>query len=288
MIVVVGSANRDLTTQVERHPLPGETVVARRMRESHGGKGANQAVAAARLGQSVLFVGAVGDDSGADDLVGELVAEGVDTSVVSRIEGPSGTAFITLADNAENSIVVVPGANGMLEISPAQSAMIATADVVLAQCEVPVDALETARNAASGIFVLNAAPAIRLPPSLIASVDVLVVNQHELVSLAGGTDPQSARSLGCATVVVTLGADGAQIVTTSDIGYVPAPDVAVRDTTGAGDAFCGAFASALSDGRDVFEASAWGVAAGSHATTIVGARSGPNRARLESLLRRNT
>lgn len=281
----MGSINLDIIVEVARHPRPGETVVARRQRTAHGGKGANQAVAAARLGTDIVFVGAVGSDAAATELLRGLEAEGVDAATVATVDGPSGTAYIAVSDDGENSIIVVPGANAHLAIDGAQVEAVGHADVVLSQCEIPTPAIEAAQAATAGTFVLNAAPAKRLPSALLASVDVLIVNEHEAKTVAGSTEPTALRALECDTVVVTLGARGAQIVTRSDIGYVAAPSVAVRDTTGAGDAFCGAFCSALVQGGDVFEATAWGVAAGSHATTAIGARGGPQQDQLKATLR---
>ena len=283
MITVVGSVNLDTVADVDRIPRPGETVVASRVTRHDGGKGANQAVAAARLGHPVAFVGAVGDDEAGATLVRGLTAEGIDTSGVMQVDAPSGTAHITVDRSGENAIVVSPGANGAFSLDDGARALIRAADVVLTQCEIPVGVISEAFQHAEGSFVVNAAPPIALPTSVLVGADVLVVNEHELRQLAGGSDPDAARQLGSQTVVTTLGASGAQVVTSGDVGYVAAPPVAVRDTTGAGDAFCGAFAVALAEGLDVYEATVWGVAAGSHATTMMGARTAmPSREQLES------
>ncbi len=281
MIVVVGSVNLDTVATVEDHPRPGETVLASSHVTAHGGKGANQAVAAARLGAVVRFIGAVGEDAAGASLTDELAREGIDTDLVRRVRGPSGVALVTVDHRGENTIVVGSGANAHVSIDAQERAALADADVVLCQLEVPMRAVAAAAEASRGVFILNAAPARAVPSATLGLVDVLVVNQHELASLAGSAEPSAARTLGVPTVVVTLGARGAQIVTTSDVGFVPAPVVDARDTTGAGDTFCGALAASLDEGLDIFDATARGVVAGSLATMGVGARTAmPTRDRL--------
>jgi ribokinase len=274
MIVVVGSANMDIVVRVGRHPGPGETVIAHDHGTHHGGKGANQAVAAARLGGDVHFVGCVGDDEAGVELRSSLAHEGVDVGHLASAGGPSGIALVTVDEDGENAIVVGRGANASLALTDGDRTLISRADVVVSQLEIPLRVVVDAAGAATGTFVLNAAPARPLPPELTEAVDVLVVNEHELTVVAGGTSVPSVRGLGIETVVVTLGARGAQVVTPWDIGYIPALEVPVMDTTGAGDAFCGALAAALDEGRDVFEAAARAVAAGGLAVTRVGARAG--------------
>ena len=287
MIVVLGSVNLDVVATVERHPRPGETVMARSHVTHHGGKGGNQAVAAARLGSEVAFIGCVGSDQTGLDLRAGLEDEGVDCDALSVAGDVSGMAWITVDEHGENSIVVGPGANARVSPGPEHRSLLETASVVLMQLEVPLDAVAAAATMASGTVVLNAAPARSLSSRLLDSIDVLIVNEHELRQLAGSTDPTSARALGVPVVVLTLGERGAQVVTTSDIAHVTPPSVDVRDTTGAGDAFCGAFVSGLDDGLDVFECASRGVVAGSLATTKLGARTGmPDRARLESAIAR--
>ena len=287
MITVIGSVNLDVTATVERHPRRGETVLATRLETWHGGKGANQAVAAARLGGEVAFVGAVGRDAAGNELTSHLGAEGIDVSAVRVVGEPSGTAMITVDDEGENAIVVASGANWYVEVDEVASDLIERSDVVLSQLEIPFDVVEDAAKISSGTFILNAAPPARLPPSLLEAVDVLIVNQHEAMALAGSMEPGALRSIGVATVVATLGAEGAQVVTAADVGYVPALPVMPTDTTGAGDAFCGAFAVAMSEGRDVFEAAAFGAVAGALATTESGARRGlPTRRQLDAAIRR--
>jgi ribokinase len=287
VITVVGSVNLDITVGVDRHPRRGETVLANRLETGHGGKGANQAVAAARLGAEVAFVGAVGRDAAGNELVSHLGQEGIDVSAVSVVGESSGTALVTVDETGENTIVVASGANWFVEIGEAARSRIGASSVVLSQLEIPFDIVEEVGRATSGTFILNAAPPARLPQSLLETVDILIVNQHEAMALAGSLEPAALRDIGVPTVVATLGAEGAQVVTAGDVGYVPAPPVRPVDTTGAGDAFCGAFAVAMDEGRDVFEAAALGAAAGALATRRVGARLGlPDRAALDAALAR--
>ncbi len=276
-VLVVGSVNQDVVVRVPRHPGPGETVLGSGMAMFDGGKGANQAVAAARLGAQVAFVGRVGADEAGAVLLAGLASEGVDTRWVA-VDGavPSGMAMITVDASGENSIVVVPGANHALDTRDVERARdaLAHAAVTMLQLEVPLEAVARAAELAAGIVVLNPAPARSLPSGLLGSVDVLVPNEHELEVLVGSGDPEAARELDVQTVVVTLGADGAVIVTADELLAVPAPPVDAVDTTGAGDAFCGALAWALSQGRAIEDAVEVAVEVGAAATTARGARGG--------------
>lgn len=276
MIVVVGSVNLDLVARVRAHPAPGETVTAKEFVTVHGGKGANQAVAAARLGGSVTFIGAVGDDAESPELLARLTGEGVDVTHVRAVEGErSGVATITVDDLGENAIVVHPGANASVSLAPADLELISAASVVLLQLEIPVDVVTEAARAATGTVILNAAPAQVLPDSLVDSVDVLVVNEHERAITVGDDAGRIA------TIVTTLGSAGAEIRQGDSITTVPAPVVSVVDTTGAGDTFCGAFAEAIDRGEDVVGAVKWAARAGSLATTGFGARGAmPTRAEM--------
>ena len=285
MITVVGSVNLDTIAVVTEFPRPGETVPAVSVSTAHGGKGANQAVAAARMGTDVTFIGCVGNDSAGPELVDRLADEGIDVAHVASAVGTSGFALITIDQRGENTIVVGAGTNGGVALDEASRAAVREASVVLCQLEIPISTVLDAADAARGTVILNAAPARPLPPELLESIDVLIVNESELRGLTGASEPASARSLGVATVVVTLGADGAQVVTAGDIGYVRAPVVTVRDTTGAGDTFCGVFAAAIEEGRDVFQAATMGVIAGSLATTKLGAREAmPARGAVERMM----
>lgn len=289
MIVVVGSVNRDLVARVEHHPAPGETVLGSGHETMPGGKGANQAVAAARLGSDVVFVGRVGADEAGTSLATELVREGVDAGHVAvDEEAPSGLAIITVDDAGENSIVVSPGANGRVtsdDVAGAAAVLMA-ATVTLLQLEIPLDAVTAAAQTATGVVILNAAPAATLPEDLLQATDVLVVNRVELEALTGSDDPASARGLPVPVTVVTLGPDGAHVVRAESDESFPSPQVTPVDTTGAGDTFCGALASGLDKGLNLEASVRRAVVAGSLAVTAIGARSGmPTHPELEGVLR---
>jgi ribokinase len=276
VIVVVGSINLDVVVGVERHPVPGETVVGGDRRELPGGKGANQAVAAARLGATVGFVGRVGDDDAGRRLRGGLAAEDVDVEHV-RVdpEAPTGMALIAVDGAGENTIVVSPGANGRVGASDVEAAgdVLAGAAVTLVQHEVPEEAVAAAIAGAGGTVVLNPAPA----RPIVAAIDVLVPNRGELEALAGraGDPVELARGLQDArAVVVTLGAEGAVVVEGERVERIPAPRVEAVDTTGAGDAFCGALAQALDGGADLVEAARWAARAAAASITRPGAQGG--------------
>ncbi len=294
-VVVVGSINQDLTVSTPRHPLPGETVLGGGHSWGGGGKGANQAVAAARLGSRTGFIGRVGADEPGRALVAGLDAEGIDVSCVSIDPStPTGLAVITVDDQAENSIVVSSGAN--MELTPAQvsdcSPMFDETKVVLAQLEIPLESVLEAARAASGIFCLNPAPARPVPAELLERVDVLIPNRTELATLASMDPPLSrdqvveaaSRVEGPGTIVVTLGHEGAMVIRSSEVTELAAHEVEPVDTTGAGDAFCGALANALARGEDLSVAGRWATLAGSLATTKPGAREAmPTRDEMERL-----
>ena len=263
-VAVVGSLNLDLVVRVARLPGPGETVTGDDVFRNPGGKGANQAVAAARLGRRVAMVGRVGDDDAGRELLGSLEADAVDTSQVRVVAGvPSGIALITVSEDGENQIVVSPGANARLtpdDVGQAGAALGAAA-VTLLQLEVPLEAVAAAARAAGGTVVLNPAPVRDLPEELLAEVDVLVPNRVELAQLAGGAEPGTvaeatrlAGRLPARAVVVTLGADGCLVVEHGDATHVPAVGVRAVDTTAAGDAFCGGLADALAGGATLEDA----------------------------------
>jgi ribokinase len=265
-VTVVGSANLDLVASVARCPSPGETLLADGYAEHPGGKGLNQAVAAARSGAPTRLVAALGDDDAGRRLLDVVHAEGIDADHVAVVAGPTGRAMIAVAADGENSIVVVPGANGGLTWPGAP-----TGAVVLAQLEVPieavVDAFAAARRAGA-LTILNPAPARALPAELLSTCDVVVPNEHEL-ELVGGADALLAA--GVRAVVVTRGGAGVEVVESGGTWFEPAVAVDVVDTTGAGDAFCGALAARLSTGDDLRAAVRWAVAAGGLATTVAGA-----------------
>ncbi|MGN6426008.1 MAG: ribokinase [Leifsonia sp.] len=250
---VVGSANLDLVYRVERIPSPGETVLAVSADAVPGGKGNNQAVAAARAGADVTFVVALGRDAAGDRLAAEARSAGA-AVLDRRVDAPTGTALITVDAAGENSIVVDSGANGLLAgLAPAERDAVTAADVLLLQLETPIETVEEAAvlaHAAGTLVVLNAAPVRALPEALLAAVDILVVNEHEARLLApdAGSPQESAAALatGGRSVVLTLGGAGALVVAPgAEPVAIPAHRVEVVDTTGAGDTFCGALAAEL-------------------------------------------
>jgi ribokinase len=264
-VVVLGSLNVDLVTHVERHPHPGETVLGEGLERLAGGKGANQAVAAAAAGASVTMVGAVGDDEGGRAYVDRLTARGVDVSEIAVLpDVPTGTALIVVDSDGENTIVVAPGANARVG---ARVDTIRTGDVLLVQLEVPLETVAEAcrlATAKGARVVLNVAPYADLPDDVVALADPVVANEHEARLLAeSGASPRS--------LLVTLGAGGAEW----DGLRLPAVEVApdeLLDTTGAGDAFCGALAAALARGEDRVPALEAALAAGADAVRHLGAQ----------------
>ena len=281
-VVVLGSANLDIVVPVPHHPAIGETVLGGHHDRIPGGKGANQAVAAARLGARVAMVGRVGSDDAGGTLRAALQGAGVDCRHLA-VDGQaaSGLALIGVDRSGDNTIIVSPGANDRVgpDDVAAAAPLLASAAVTLVQLEVPAMAVEAAAAASGGKVVLNPAPASLLSAALLERVDVLVPNRIELAQLAGSAEAdgltaveEMARGLPVPTVVVTLGADGAILVSGGDALFLPAPPVEVVDTTGAGDAFCGAIAEALARGVAIDEATARAVHAGSLATTRRGAQ----------------
>lgn len=278
-VLVLGSANLDLVVTSERHPEPGETLIGGDYSEHPGGKGLNQAVASARAGAMTRFVAAVGADSAGDVLLGVADDAGIDTSGVVTVDRPTGRALIVVSASGENSIVVVPGAN---TLCPTASAI--DTDVLVAQLEVPIEVVTSscvAARDAGATTVLNPAPATPLPPELLAVVDVIVPNEHE-VDLLGGVDALLASGVGA--VVVTLGERGARVHTEGRVTQVDSLAVDAVDTTGAGDTFTGYLAAGLSEGLDLVTAATRGCAAGALATTRAGAvPSIPSRAEVDAV-----
>lgn len=287
-IVVVGSANLDVVVPVPHHPATGETVLGGDHVLIPGGKGANQAVAAARLGGDVAFVGRVGDDDAGIRLRASLDAAGVDTThLETDPDTPSGLALIGVDDDGDNAIIVSPGANACLAPGDLDGSLLANAAVVLLQLEVPLDTVSTAVAAATGTVLLNPAPAALLPDGFLDGVDVLVPNRLELRTLAGrdGDDVDLARSLGVPSVVATLGHEGALVVSGGSARRFPAPVVDAVDTTACGDAFCGALAEGLARGLDLDSAVRRSVHAGALTATRAGAQpSLPTSAELAAAL----
>mgnify|MGYP001822556186 CR=1 FL=1 len=294
-IVVVGSINSDLVVRAPRIPSPGETVTGGTFFQADGGKGANQAVAAARLGAHVSLVARVGVDELGDHAVAGLREEGIDVSFVRRDPAEAtGVALIVVDANGENAIAVAPGANARLTVEDVESARqaIHDADIVLVQLETPLEAVERAATLASeaGVrVILNPAPARPLPDALLRLVDVLTPNESEVAALGGEEDVRSAgsaiRQRGVETVVVTLGARGAMIMEAHGASSIPAFEIDATDTTAAGDAFNGALAVGLATGGTIDAAVRLGCAAGALAATGAGARpSLPSREEVKALL----
>lgn len=281
-VVVVGSANVDLVVDVPRHPAGGETILGGDLRRTPGGKGANQAVAAARAGGAdTTFVGALGRDDSAELLLASLAGAGVRTDTVNRVDAPTGTALITVSPDGENTIVVAPGANSRVRVGAAQADRIAAADVVLAQLEIPLDTVVAAGGArrTGALLVLNAAPSRELPDAVWDQVDVLVVNEHEAADLVGGSPSAGPEGLAAAllgrvpAVVITLGGRGSLVAERGGRPVrVPAAQVTAVDTTGAGDTYCGVLAAALARSAGLVEAARLAGAAGALAVTRSGAQ----------------
>lgn len=299
-ITVVGSLNMDLVARAPHIPRPGETIIGTDLHTVPGGKGANQAVAAARLGAKVSMVGRVGQDAFARPLLDNLAAAGVDHTFVSRDpQAATGVALIVVDDNGENSIVVASGANMRLAPADVDAAetVIASAGVLLLQLESPLETVIRAAEVARGhgvTVVLNPAPAQSLPAKLLALVNVLIPNQSETALLTGlpVDTPAQAQAAALAlqesgvdTVILTLGERGALLYGRDGSQEFPAFSVTPVDTTAAGDAFVGGFAVALAEGRSLAEAVRWGNAAGALAATQLGAQpSLPEREALEAML----
>jgi ribokinase len=290
----------DLIARAPRIPQAGETILGGDFYTAPGGKGANQAVAAARLGAQVSMVGRVGRDAFAQTLLASLTAAGVDHHhVIQDAQAATGVALIVVDDGGQNSIVVAPGANARL--SPADvdaaRAAIAAADVLLLQLESPLEAVARAAELAHAhgvTVILNPAPACDLPAEMLAQVDVLVPNESETAILTGlpagskvEVQATALLELGVGAALLTLGERGALLAQPEGIEHVPAFRVTPVDTTAAGDAFVGGFAAALAEGRSPVEAVRWGCAAGALATTKLGAQpSLPTRQEVEALLKK--
>lgn len=286
-VVVLGSANADLVVNVERRPGAGETLLGSDLQLFPGGKGANQAAAAARSGSRVTFLGALGRDGNADFLRQSLVEAGVDASHVVTVDRPTGTAMILLTPDGDNSIVVSPGANMAVDVAAAEavSEFWLAADVLVLNLETPlatvVHVIERAHTAGVRVL-LNAAPAQVLDAATLARCDPLVVNEHEarVVLAEPSAEHASFRELaakllaaGAPSVVITLGAEGALIADAGGITDLPAYAVTATDTTGAGDAFVGAVATELARGASLVEAARFATAMSAVAVQRMGAQS---------------
>jgi ribokinase len=302
MITVVGSLNMDLFIETARLPAPGETVLGRNFRRASGGKGANQAVAVARMGSTCAMIGAVGDDAFGEEMLANLRATGVDSNAVARRAGvPSGVAIIAVDANGQNQIVVASGANETLspEDIARHAALLRRSKAVVVQLETPLAAVAAALRLgreAGALTVLNPAPCLELNDDLLRLCEWIVPNEIEAAQLSGVTVRSRADAAmaskklrgrsGGANVLITLGADGAWLATDSFAGEVPGFKVEAVDTVGAGDTFIGAFVTRLIEGAEAREAARFGCAAAALAVTRRGAPEGiPFRAEVEAWLR---
>ena len=294
-ICVVGSINADLAVRVSRHPLPGETLLGTGALITAGGKGANQAVAAANLGAQVSMVGAVGRDANAQPALEYLKRAGVDLQFVHEVEAPTGLALITVSEDAENTIVVVPGANSTVDEQQVRKAksVIAGADIVVLQGEIPASGFVEAVRLATGKVMVNLAPVIDVPTDVLLHADPLVANEHEAGLILGlyGVDITAAasnaanaadsseedmavalRKVGFANVVITRGSRGAVVATADGVTPILPATVTAVDSTGAGDAFVGALAAELVQGSSLVSAAQHSARVGAFATTRQGAQ----------------
>jgi len=292
-VTSVGSLNLDVTITVETLPAPGETVLATSASRAGGGKGGNQAAAARAAGADVAMVARVGDDDAGRMLLADLAGRGIDIGAVACVPGEySGTATIAVdSGDGENLIIVDPGANAALEPRDVRVDAVRDAPVVLAQLEVPLDAVLAAAEHARGHFLLNPSPAVPLPRALLDRVGV-ILNQSELAILAQAPTPRGAedaaaalRTLGtrCPTIV-TLGAHGSLVYIGHEMHALPAPSVSAVDTTGAGDCFCGIVAARLAAGDLLVEAARLATAGAALATLARGARGAlPSEAEIRAI-----
>lgn len=300
-IVVLGSLNMDLIVRTERIPRPGETVHGYGFSTVPGGKGANQAAAAARLGAAVTMLGRVGQDAFGDAMLDNMMMQGVETGYILRDRRePSGIALIQIQEDGDNSIVVAPGANGRVSIDDVDRAteLIWGASFLVAQFEVPLPVVRHAIGiaASKGVpVVLNPAPAYAVDPGFLEGVYCLVVNETEAETLTGMAvaDLPGARAagielqgMGVPVVIVTLGGHGALLVAEGKPLHVPARQVTVVDTTAAGDAFIGGLVASLDRGMDLPDAVRYATCAGSLATTVLGAQTSlPDKAAVDAFYR---
>lgn len=289
-VVVAGSLNLDLVGRAPCIPGPGETVLGDTLARFHGGKGGNQAVAAARLGARVRFFGAVGRDAAGDELLAGLAAEGIDAAGVVRVEAATGAALITVSGTGENAITVLPGANRAAPGPAAPERAFDGARLLVLQMEIPPAtsrAWAEAARARQVPVLLNAAPAGADALPLLPLVDLLLVNEGELAQLCALAGRAEA-ALGPAAVVTTLGERGARVRVHGREWAVPGRAVEVVDSTGAGDTFAGALAAALAAGRPLAAAALEANAAAALSCTRAGARGGmPTRAELDAALARD-
>lgn len=285
-IIVVGSSNVDLTARVRRLPLPGETIGGATLLRANGGKGANQAVAAARMGADVVLITCLGNDASGEMLSSQLASDGVDTSCIKLSATPTGTALIFVDDNAENCIAVAPGSNNDLmpaDIDAARSAMEGAA-YLLVQLEIPMPTVVRSVELADSLglkTIMNPAPMNPVPEELFSHVWLITPNQTEAEQLTGvhvETEEDASRAAealfakGVKNVIVTMGSKGSLVCTPEGREFVPSRKVNAIDTTGAGDVYNGALVAALSQGKSLLEAARIATLASSIAVTRLGAQ----------------
>lgn len=287
-IIVVGSINADLAVQVHRHPKPGETLMGSGGTITPGGKGANQAVAAALQGASVRFVGAVGNDAYSTPALRCLTKSGVDLTGISHVEDTTGLAVIAISADGENTIIVISGANAWVDAEAVKqhATDIAAADIVLLQGEIPAEGFQAAVDAATHRVVINLAPVVPVDRDALLQADPLMANEHEAalvlqqlgyeVAEEDSKNPEKLAAdlldAGFASVVLTLGAAGALVATPEGSELVPSPKVTAVDTTGAGDAFAGALVARLDAGDSLLDAAHHAVRVAAYAVTGRGAQ----------------
>lgn len=297
-IIVVGSSNVDLTVRVRRLPLPGETIRGATLLRTNGGKGANQAVAAARLGADVVFITCLGNDASGGMLSAQFAADGIDTSCIKLSATPTGTALIFVDDNAENCIAVAPGSNNDLlpaDIDAARSTM-EGASYLLVQLVIPMPTVVRAVELAHSLgikTIMNPAPMNPVPEDLFSRIWLITPNQTEAEQLTGvhvESEDDAARAAevlfakGVKNVIVTMGSKGSLVCTPEALEFVPSRKVKAIDTTGAGDVYNGALVAALSQGKSLIEAARIATLASSIAVTRMGAQtSAPYANEIESL-----
>lgn len=297
-IIVIGSSNVDITARVKTLPRPGETIGGATLLQANGGKGANQSVAAARLGADVTFLTCLGNDANGERLASQFAADGIDTSRIKFSATPTGTALIFVDDKAENCIAVAPGSNNDLLPSDvdAISDCIAGAKYLLVQLEIPIPTVVRAVELADSCgvkVVLNPAPMNPFPESLLSHLWLITPNETEAetltgVKISGEADARKAASLlmerGVGNVIITMGCKGSLVCTPESVDFVPSRKVDAVDTTGAGDVYNGALVAALSEGKSLLEAAKIATLASSVAVTRMGAQtSAPFKKEIENI-----
>lgn len=295
-IIVIGSSNVDLTARVRTLPRPGETIGGARLHQANGGKGANQAVAAARLGADVLFLTCLGNDANGEMLASQFASDGIDTSKIKFSATPTGTALIFVDDNAENCIAVAPGSNNDLlpEDVDAIKDRMADSAYLLVQLEIPMPTVEHSILLADSLgvkVIVNPAPMNALREDIFSHIWLLTPNETEAEALTGvviGSEEDARTAAahlmekGVENVIITLGSKGSLVCTPEASTFVPARKVQALDTTGAGDAYNGALVAALSEGRSLVEAAKIATIASSIAVTRMGAQtSAPYRKEID-------